>query len=59
MSDTRDQAKKDSAGFNCTVKDLTTGTVKSADEGGTSEVGNCYSLDPLGQSKQKSKQGVK
>lgn len=59
MADTQSQAKKDSSGFNTTVKDLTTGTTKSFDEGGTSEVGNPYSLDPLGKEKVKMKQGVK
>lgn len=53
QQDTRAQAQKDSGGFNTTVQDLTTGKVMPYDQGGTQEVGNGYSLDPLGQNKVK------
>lgn len=59
MADTRQQAKKDAQGFDVTVKDITTGTVKPYDEGGTTEVGCPYDLDPMGYSKKPHKPGVK
>lgn len=59
MADTRKQAMADADGFDVTVKDLTTGTYKPYDEGGTTEVGNSYSRDPLGKSAVKTPAGVK
>ena len=49
--DTTSQANKDRGGFSTTPEDVFKGKVKAYDEGGTQEVGNCYSLDPLGKEK--------
>lgn len=51
--DTTAQAAKDSDGFSTTVQDMLMGKVLPYDQGGTTEVGDCYGLDPLGQKKVK------